>query len=183
MNETSSFQSTGGQRLVQWWNGPSRSKLQGCLEQRWTQLRSLNCSDDEMKRPHSHILPQFCTLPECYLSAHPSLSPPPAGRGVAGRTVMPFTPALGQEVCVWVSPSRLCWDEHATAPDLCYPPWRQRKSKRQRQTGMWRALVISSGLKLSYLDKNMVLPKGYSVFVMCPVHFELNVKLCLFILD
>lgn len=76
MNETSSFQSTGGQRLVQWWNDPSCSKLQGCLEQRWTQLRSLNCSDDEMKRPHSHILPQFCTLPECYLSAHPSLPPP-----------------------------------------------------------------------------------------------------------
>lgn len=78
-----------------------------------------------------------------------------AGRGVAVWTVMPFAPALGQEVCVWVSPGRLCWDEHATAPDLCHPPWRhllagvwQRKSKGQRQTGMRRALLAGISQKL-----------------------------------
>lgn len=95
---------------------------------------------------------QFYTFGRCSVLSLSSsavlLSASSAGQGVAVRTIMPFAAALGQEVCVWVSPGCLCWDEHATAPDLCHPPWRhglaglwQRKSKGQRQTGMRRALL------------------------------------------
>lgn len=56
---------------------------------------------------------------------------------------MPFALAAGQEVRVWASPVLLCWDEHATAPDLCHPPRchliagvGRRKGKGQGQAGM-----------------------------------------------
>lgn len=73
------------------------------------------------------------------------LSAGQCGRDVVVQTIMPIALASAQEVCVWVVPGWLCWDEHATAPNLCHPPWchliagvRQRESKGQRQAGTWR---------------------------------------------
>lgn len=62
---------------------------------------------------------------------------------------MPFALAAGQEVRVWASPVLLCWDEHATAPNLCHPPGchliagvGRRKGKGQGQAGMHRAETV-----------------------------------------
>lgn len=71
-------------------------------------------------------------------------------------------------VCV-SAPGWLCWDEHATAPDLCHPPWchlvagvGQWESEGQGQAGMWRvqkarmvtsasAVVVSAKGCISYI--------------------------------
>lgn len=184
MKETSSFQSLNRQRLILWQKGLSwfKSGLKLLSFKKKHGVRHMQ-GHWPAQRPQFYTF--FNRIWVLSLSSSAALlSASSAGQGVTVRTVMPFAPALGQEVCVWVSPGRLCWDEHATAPDLCHPPWCrvlagvwQRKSKGQRQTGMRRALLtgISFGFKL--------LPKSYSVCLTCPLHLELNVKLCIIIFD
>jgi hypothetical protein len=82
--------------------------------------------------------------------------------------IMPGAPAVEQEVSVWARSAWIRWDEHATAPDLCHPPWchllprlRQREGQGQGQAGRSnlysvslssRHIVVRPHLSLSLLE-------------------------------
>lgn len=133
---------------------------------------------------------QFYTFGRCSVLSLSSsavlLSASSAGQGVAVRTIMPFAAALGQEVCVWVSPGCLCmgWTCHCTrslsSPVTSRPRGFVATEKQRTKTNRYEkssAVLtgISFGLKL--------LPESYSVCLTSLHHLELNVKLCIIILD